>query len=108
MMEIRCMSERSGVKGLRVGEIIRIKTRWGLPPDGVYEVQVIFEGYLLICCGDVQLSAYIEEIEVVERGMGPTIDWLGSEIEVLTGMLTMCSCAECVAKLEQKRAQRGR
>ena len=104
---IGLMGSNKNNRGLGVGEVIRIKTTLGLPPDGVYRVERVSQGSVLLSAGEVQCVTSVKELQILERGIVGPVDWLGAEIAILEGMLKMCDCEECRRKLESKRALRS-
>ena len=93
-------------KPLQQGEVIRIKSILGFPPEGTYRIELIADGSVLLSAGEAQSVTSLQGLEIVERNIGGPIDWLACEIEVLEGMAAFCGCDECHQKLQAKRTQR--
>ncbi|NDC37188.1 MAG: hypothetical protein EBZ48_03950 [Proteobacteria bacterium] len=99
------MNKGSRAREWSVGAVIRLKTTWGMPPDGVYRIEAIAGDSLLLSSGEVQCVTALSEVEVVQYGITGPIDWLGEEIQIRERMLAMCACEECRQKVETKKEQ---
>lgn len=95
----------------RVGEIIRIKSIFGLPPAGVYRVEGSNSKLLTLSAGEIHTGVNPSMIIVVERGLPEPKSWLKVEVDLLTEQVKRCDCDECqkllVAKKFALRSQQG-
>jgi len=93
-----------GKSGLlpRVGEIIRIESKFGMPGSGVYKVEGCVDTMLMIAAGDVQTWASLEMVKIVARNLPEPESWLPIEIEILRHQVAACDCVDCQALLTSK------
>ena len=87
----------------KVGEIIRIKSAFGLPPSGVYRVEGTDSNLLMLSAGEIHAGVHPKMISVVERGLPEPKSWLDVEVALLTEQVKRCDCDECQKLLVAKR-----
>lgn len=90
---------------LRQGEVIKIRSRFGMPVDGVFKVDSIESGLLAVSAGDLMMGLPLASIEVLERNLPEPQDWLSFEIDALRKHIVMYPCEECERNLEAKEKQ---
>ncbi len=88
---------------LRVGEIIRIKSQFGVPPAGIYRVDDVTGNMIMLSAGEVCAGVSVDFIEITERNLAQPASWESREIEILES--SACDCPECLRLLEHKRKQ---
>ena len=92
-------------KGLRIGEIVRIRSINNLFPTTVCRVTMKIDDMLFFSVGDIRMGASRSAVEVLERNLPAPPSWDRLEISCLEEQVKICPCAECQKLLEQKRAR---
>lgn len=87
---------------LKVGEIIKAKSKLGLIPEGLYRVDGSIFGHVMLSVGEIRMGAPSMDLEILERDLSQPETWLPEEIKVIKHQLTYCNCAKCRKSLAQK------
>ncbi|NMC61660.1 MAG: hypothetical protein GYA55_00685 [SAR324 cluster bacterium] len=97
-------------KDLKAGEIVKLRSLFGIPPYGVYKVEGVNGEMLYLSAGSISLGADLKWVQIVERGLMEPKSWLHSEIAVIKANLDLSECPHCrrlLAECEEKLKAEG-
>ncbi len=96
---------RQNSNTVKVGEIIRIESKYPIPPAGVYRVDACMDGMLMLSAGEIHAGVAMDGVRIVERNLPQPTSWLAVEVELLGMQVLECDCPDCRALLVTKQAE---
>ena len=87
---------------LQPGEIVHIRSKFGLTPPGIFRVDAAFGDLVSFSVGEVSLGINREFVEVLARGLPEPACWLELEVQFRREQIKRCPCAECRSELDRK------
>lgn len=86
---------------IKKGEIIKVRSDFGMPPYGIYQFEGISGGMFQVSAGNIFFAVNEKHVQIVERKLPKPKSWLPTEISVIKAQLEICDCEDCRTNLAE-------